>query len=474
MSSCQICLNNINKVNKPIICPSCDETCCKKCFVNYLHVSGCEPFCMFCRKKPLKMDYIRQILPNSLVTAYEKYRLSLLFTNEKSLLPITQMKLNQEKLLHRIDSLTYYIGHIRDMKKTVKKNVDIEFVKEMNKLNDVMMYELRRIENSPDDISIIEYNRNLILNSFQEELKVLRKQRDEKYKKETKIYNELKTKYQFEIDNLSLQLNDNRLEKCYDSKCRGYVSLQTGICCGCNTLFCTDCHLQKKENHECDKEVVATLVELKKDSKPCPKCGVFINKVDGCDQIFCVVPTCQAVFSFSTGLLEKGQIHNPEYYRFLRDRNNGVIPENECIILPTRDDIKNYVKNNNLEKDIREQLLESYYIANKIKFNIDTLEQECDYEILRQMYLRNEIDETQWLRKLQLYVKKNEKNDELIQILNTAYKIMVNYFYALITNNIDLNYFFNHSNELFANSNHEIENLNEKFKSKDKKFFIQG
>lgn len=472
MSSCQICCNNINKINKAITCSSCEETCCKKCFVNYIHVSGCEPFCMFCRKKPLTMEYIRQILPQSLVSSYEKYRLSLLFTNEKSLLPITQIKLNHEKLSHRIDSLTYYIGHIRELKRSVKHKVTMEFQKQMNVLNEKMMNELSRVEMSQDNISIIEYNRNLILTSFQEELKVLRQEKDAKYKKETENYTILKTRYQFEIDNLTIQLNDNRLEKCYDKNCRGYISLQTSICSGCHKLFCTDCHLLKEENHECDKELVATIVELKKDSKPCPKCGVYINKIDGCDQIFCVVPTCQAVFSFKTGLLEKGQIHNPEYYRFLRDRNNGVIPENECIILPSTDEIKFYIQNNLLDIETRKKLLEEYQIIKKIKQNIDTLEEDSSYESLRKMYLTNAIDENQWLKKLQIYSKRNEKNDEVLQVLNTVYKIMVNYFYALITNNTDLDNFFKHNDEIVKYSNKQIDDINEKFKSKDKKYYI--
>ena len=82
MSTCQICIENINKINKPIQCPSCSEVCCKKCFVTYINQSGCEPFCMFCTKKPISMEFIRKELPNSTVVSYEKYRLQMFLQTE--------------------------------------------------------------------------------------------------------------------------------------------------------------------------------------------------------------------------------------------------------------------------------------------------------------------------------------------------------------------------------------------------------
>jgi hypothetical protein len=45
-----------------------------------------------------------------------------------------------------------------------------------------------------------------------------------------------------------------------------------------------------------------------------------------CDQMFCV--ECHTAFSWVTGQVVNGVIHNPHYYEFLRKQGNGVAPRN--------------------------------------------------------------------------------------------------------------------------------------------------
>ena len=61
---------------------------------------------------------------------------------------------------------------------------------------------------------------------------------------------------------------------------------------------------------------------IRKDTKPCPGCGEFSHKIHGCDQMWC--PTCKVAFSWKTGQLEKGTVHNPEYYRWMREHNEEI------------------------------------------------------------------------------------------------------------------------------------------------------
>ena len=55
---------------------------------------------------------------------------------------------------------------------------------------------------------------------------------------------------------------------------------------------------------------------IKKEAKPCPQCGEFISKVSGCDQMFCI--KCSCAFSYNTGIIEKGIIHNPLAYDYFQ------------------------------------------------------------------------------------------------------------------------------------------------------------
>jgi hypothetical protein len=117
--------------------------------------------------------------------------------------------------------------------------------------------------------------------------------------------------------------------KCPDGECRGFLS--TAYKCGtCQMWACPDCLVVKGKDkdtqHTCDpgqKESVALIV---KESRPCPKCGERISKVDGCDQMFCT--ECHTAFSWNTGAVVNGVIHNPHYYEYLRKLGNGTAPRN--------------------------------------------------------------------------------------------------------------------------------------------------
>ncbi len=117
--------------------------------------------------------------------------------------------------------------------------------------------------------------------------------------------------------------------KCPGAECRGFLS--TAYKCGtCQLWACPDCMVMKgKEKdspHTCDEALKATVAMIVKESKPCPKCGERISKVDGCDQMFCV--DCHTAFSWNTGQLVSGVIHNPHYYEYLRMQGGGVAPRN--------------------------------------------------------------------------------------------------------------------------------------------------
>jgi hypothetical protein len=87
--------------------------------------------------------------------------------------------------------------------------------------------------------------------------------------------------------------------------------------------------------HKCNPDDVATVKLLSMDTKPCPKCATPIFKIDGCDLMFCT--QCFAAFSWRSGEVHEGRIHNPHYYQYLRDR--GTLPREAddipCGGLPT-------------------------------------------------------------------------------------------------------------------------------------------
>jgi hypothetical protein len=84
--------------------------------------------------------------------------------------------------------------------------------------------------------------------------------------------------------------------------------------------------LDKDTPHTCDPEQKESVALIIKESKACPKCGERISKIDGCDQMWCV--DCHTAFSWTTGAIVNGIVHNPHYYEFLRKQGNGAAPRN--------------------------------------------------------------------------------------------------------------------------------------------------
>lgn len=113
---------------------------------------------------------------------------------------------------------------------------------------------------------------------------------------------------------------------CPCGDCRGF--LDTKWHCGiCDNTVCKHCEevLTDVDNHECNKDTIKTIALLKKDTKNCPRCAALIHKISGCSQMFCI--KCRCIFDYNTCIIQvTGVIHNPEYFRYMRENNNDMVP----------------------------------------------------------------------------------------------------------------------------------------------------
>ena len=110
---------------------------------------------------------------------------------------------------------------------------------------------------------------------------------------------------------------------CPRADCRGFLSSQykCGLCGFYTCKDCLKCKGEHPDEHVCNEDDVATANLIRSSCKPCPNCGERISKIEGCDQMWCT--SCKTAFSWRTGRVDTGVVHNPHFYQFHRAIQNG-------------------------------------------------------------------------------------------------------------------------------------------------------
>lgn len=227
--------------------------------------------------------------------------------------------------------------------------------------------------------------------------------------------------------------------RCISDKCPGFLN-ESFICDLCNINVCDKCFCEKGSDHICDNDIVENVKMIKKDSKPCPKCGEYINKIDGCDQMFCTL--CGTAFSWKTGNIELGVIHNPHAHTFFQNNpdilNNYLngVNEHQCRqAIPNYQDI--YSLGQNLDINLWKRLESIYRHASEFRFYknqyfINYINSNDDEnEDIRYRFLYKMIDEKSFKSLIHSRYKKRSFKKSVYEILISTFDIMNNFLWSL-------------------------------------------
>ena len=273
---CFVCAEPYNKsYRSKITCSQyndskqkCNFSACKQCIRRYILTSGSTAHCMSCKKAFNRNFMIEHLCRSWVDNEYETYVIGLLLNTEKARCPENMKEASNYK---KIPILRTEISSLRTKRKELYNMI-------LNVDNQIL------------------YNRNLIYQYRRFQLTPYEKKEKRKF-----------------------------IRKCPIQDCKGYLS-QKWKCELCKVTICKDCmeSVSDKKTHVCDENKKKTMTLLNKDTKPCPKCGEMIMKIDGCDQMWC--PQCKNAWSWRKGTIVHGIIHNPHYYEYQRQVNNGNIP----------------------------------------------------------------------------------------------------------------------------------------------------
>lgn len=223
------------------------------------------------------------------------------------------------------------------------------------------------------------------------------------------------------------------LHRCVSEGCKGYIDSEWK--CGlCQVSVCSSCICKKEEVHVCNPDDIASVKMIQSESRQCPSCSIPIIKIDGCDQMWC--PECKEAFSWKTGKVEKGVIHNPHYYEYAR--KNGGVPRNigdvPCGGLPNLYDLIKHIKKLGVKDhgivDVLRMVnhIQAYEMP---RYPVHELGTDV-YLQLRVKYILNEISEEEWKRSLQKKEKKINSNKNVRLIYDMITSVSVDLFNAVL------------------------------------------
>jgi hypothetical protein len=238
------------------------------------------------------------------------------------------------------------------------------------------------------------------------------------------------------IQEYELQMRDVEVKEklkfimnCQVEGCKGYLS--TKYKCGlCEKYTCSGCLLVKEEGHECKEDDLSTVKMIREETKACPKCTTRISKIDGCDQMWCV--ECKTAFSWKTGHIVNGAIHNPHYYDFLR-QTQGFVPraDNPCGEVPGLGVLRLLLKNK-----------PPHYLACLFSFHrfLEEVTWACrrinPYEEPlvknRIYYLINRIDQKKFTQKAFMYYQRSLRFQRIMELLNMLKQVLLDQLSLMI------------------------------------------
>jgi hypothetical protein len=415
--TCEICLDKYTKeLRLKVTCPYCPSSACRGCIQRYLLSSYDDPHCMGCRRA-----WNHEFLDSSLTKTFRsgplrKHRAKILCDREKALLPAMQIFVEATKnsrVAHKEhDKLLREFDGVNAKKSTY------------NVLRDRL---LRAFRQAPED------ERQTLKRDLEKNAEELAKNHVER--DILQIHLDAVNVRIIRCQNILAGRGDTEtrevrefIQRCPADGCRGYLS--TAYKCGtCSKFVCPDCLVVKGENrdadHTCDEAAKATAQLIKKETKPCPKCGVRIYKIDGCDQMWCTNEGCHTAFSWNTGRVITGVIHNPHYYEYLRRQNNGAVPREAgdipCGGLPNAWQFQRHILQSTIPQPEKNTIMAAHRCFSDI-INVRIPEYPARRAANTNMeinvkYLMNELAEEDWQKLLEQRETRFERKREIGQIL---------------------------------------------------------
>ena len=275
---CVVCSDRFTAIlRKKTTCKFCHASACCKCVEQYLLTRHEDAHCLHCRVNYNDATLQEICTRTYLNQTYFKHRQEVLINRERANLPLLQDAALREK---------------RQRDRWAQEAI-------INKRISECTQERQRINSEHSKLYVLTYGPQRAQGELhRERLIKLQELLDQNDELRDQIRQEKHLLYlmRYPANGGTLDAGGSEEEKkeeerkkfvrrCTRDGCQGFLS--TAWKCGlCEWYSCAKCFAVKGETHdvehECKKEDIETAELIKKDCKPCPKCGEFIEKSSGC------------------------------------------------------------------------------------------------------------------------------------------------------------------------------------------------
>lgn len=409
-ATCGVCCEDNCKY---IVKCGCEFQACRKCAQRFLLESVHETSCMNCKKVWDRGFLCASFSKKWINQDYKCHRENILFERERGMMPATQLY------------ITWLDG---------KDELDLQ-IKEVQ-------IEIQRIYTE-----IYELGVPFKLQPHRKSYKHCKKHMPEEVYRQSKVlktlYKEVYSESQTLVARRADWLRNNPLRidrqnpkkdtqasligPCPVDDCMGFICRDNWSCGTCHTIICRHCHVPFANGHECKDEDRLTTEMIMKESKPCPSCAIPTFRISGCAQMWCT--QCHTAWDWNTRQVDKGNIHNPHYFEWLRKTNSEVPTPNELnqeamphmITIRMALDQIDVSRNSALYLDIEELVRRTYHVWNVDRRKYVVPNNMDDNLDLRIQFMRKQINLDWFKMQLQRKEKKRAKFTGYNEVLQVFY-----------------------------------------------------
>ncbi len=454
---CIVCMEDFHE-DDIVKCSACEICICRVCTKRYLLGSTQQAHCMGC-KRVWSMKFLLDNFRKGWITgmgkgAYRTHYKEIFLEKEKAKIPDTLMRVPQFLEQEKRVKISREIMAERKKMKTRYKNMysEMDKIKWSRKFRDLrsdrdmwdgesksLYHKIRKLKSEKAKVS-----KKRDRDFAREQIKILDKKIGE-YKIKSGLEDLIKGREDLkerieEQGKLLLDLRGMGGKKeepkirficpCPIDECRGMIESKTFKCCVCEEKVCKSCRASLKDlkkKHRCKKDDLESIKFIRKDTKPCPQCAAYIHKTGGCEQMWC--GQCKVVFSWTTGKMETGIVHNPHAIEWRRQhggmqRDIGDVP---CGGLVDFNWLERYLPNNIYNKT-RVNMFKIYRCVADTRYKLEVNTLNEDFDKHRLQYVLGRLSEDKWKQRIFLMHRSNDRKQANTDILNTFRTIAVEQF----------------------------------------------